>query len=93
MAEKPDEMRNWIIKVVIVNKAFPRSWKNTKGSGRVFNFELVDSHNALKGDFEEKEMIQCTAFNDNATKYHKILRLETPYIFKKFIVKAAMFKN
>ena len=38
-------------------------------------------------------MIQCTAFNDNATKYHKLLRLETPYYISKGIIKGAMFKN
>ena len=41
-------MKDFILKVVVVHKNVVRSWKNAKTTGRVFNFELVDAHNANK---------------------------------------------
>lgn len=51
------EGRNWFIKFVIVHKSSPRSWKNSKGEGKVFNFEIVDSNLALKDEYAENEML------------------------------------
>ena len=50
-------MRDWIIKIVVIHKGIPRSWKNAKGNGRVFNFEVVDFYNRHREDLEDHEII------------------------------------
>ena len=48
ISQVQEGMKDFILKVVVVHKNVVRSWKNAKTTGRVFNFELVDAHNANK---------------------------------------------
>ena len=50
-------MKDWKIKIVVVHKNHPRSWKNAKGTGRLMNFEICDYFNKDKETFEEGELI------------------------------------
>ena len=87
-------MKDWRIKVVVVKKAqFPKTWKNSKGTGKVYSFELVDFDNGGREEYEEGELIQCSAFNDHATKYHKFIKLDTVYFISNGNVKPMSFKN
>lgn len=85
--------RDWVVKVIVVHKNGVRTWKNAKGTGRVFNFELVDSHNANREEFVESEAIQCTVFGDKAAKLYKLLQSETVYYISRGLIKPTKFNN
>ena len=86
-------MKDFILKVMVVHKNVPRSWKNSKGTGRLFNFEIVDYKNINKEQFEMGESIQCTIFGDRAQKFYKLLQHETIYYVSKCLVKATQYRS
>jgi len=49
--------KDWMVKVIVVHKNHPRTWKNAKGTGRVLNFEVADFHNKNREQFEDGEVI------------------------------------
>lgn len=61
---------NWKIKPRVTAKSEIRYWKNEKGEGKYFTFDLID-----KDEDGNLGRIRATAFNDMADKYHGMIEV------------------
>ena len=62
-------MKDFLLKVVLIYKGHPKTFKSAKGSGRLFNFEVVDHFNRNREQFMDGEVIQCTIFGERVTRF------------------------
>lgn len=69
----------WTIRARVTNKSNIRTWSNSKGDGRVFNFDLVD----------ESGEIRATGFNDVVDKFYEILEVNKVYYISKCSLRTA----
>jgi replication factor A1 len=71
---------DWIIKARVSKKYPVKEWNNSRGSGKLMNFELVDKHGT---------QIQATLFNKAVEKFEPIIQQDKVYVFCKGQVKVA----
>uniref|UniRef100_A0A1B0CNK6 Replication protein A subunit n=1 Tax=Lutzomyia longipalpis TaxID=7200 RepID=A0A1B0CNK6_LUTLO len=69
----------WVIKARVTHKATVRTWKNDKGEGKLFSFELVD----------QSGEIRATAFRDQVDKFYDMLEVDKVYLVSKCSLKPA----
>lgn len=55
----------WTIKARVTSKSDIRTWSNSRGEGKLFNFELMD----------ESGEIRCTAFKELVDKFYNYLEV------------------
>lgn len=72
--------QDWVIKARVVKKGDMRNWRNSRGEGRLFSIDLIDRDGTL---------IQATAFNEQADKFHDMLEPDQVYTFMNGSVKLA----
>ena len=72
--------QDWVIKARVVKKGDMRTWRNSRGEGRLFSIDLIDRDGTL---------IQATAFNEQADKFHAMLEPEQVYTFMNGSIKLA----
>ena len=56
----------WVIKARVTNKSSIRTWSNSRGEGKLFNFDLLD----------ESGEIRCTAFRDQVDKFYDMIEVQ-----------------
>lgn len=71
---------DWMIKAKVTNKGAVRTFTNQRGEGKLFNFELADSHGG---------QIQATCFGTACDKFEPMIHQGTVYIISKGDVKMA----
>ncbi|CAG9328066.1 unnamed protein product [Blepharisma stoltei] len=69
---------DWILKARVTQKGAIKSWDNPRGSGKLFNVNLIDSYN---------DEIQATFFKDAVDKFYPIIQEGKVYTFAKGRVK------
>ncbi|XP_017771674.1 PREDICTED: replication protein A 70 kDa DNA-binding subunit [Nicrophorus vespilloides] len=69
----------WVIKARVTNKSNIRTWKNAKGEGSLFSFDLLD----------ESGEIRVTAFKESVDKYYDIIQVDKVYYISKCMTKMA----
>lgn len=68
----------WTIKARVSVKGEMRRWNNARGEGRVFSFDVVDSHGGE---------IKATAFNEAAEKFFELIQQGQVYTISKASLK------
>ncbi|XP_069002313.1 replication protein A 70 kDa DNA-binding subunit-like isoform X1 [Embiotoca jacksoni] len=69
----------WTIRARVTNKASIRTWSNSRGSGKLFSFEIVD----------ESGEIKITAFNNEVDKFFSLVEQGKVYYISKATLKVA----
>ncbi|XP_072044215.1 replication protein A 70 kDa DNA-binding subunit-like isoform X2 [Amphiura filiformis] len=69
----------WTIKARISNKSTIRTWSNSKGEGKLFSMDLVDTSGEIR----------CTAFRDQVDKFYDMLDIGKIYYVSKGTLKPA----
>lgn len=69
----------WVIKARVMHKANVRTWKNDRGEGKLFSFELAD----------QSGEIRATAFKEQVDKFYDMLEVDKVYFVSKCTLKAA----
>ncbi|KAK9871429.1 hypothetical protein WA026_012805 [Henosepilachna vigintioctopunctata] len=69
----------WIIKARVTNKSAIRTWSNSRGEGKLFSMDLVDSSGEIR----------CTAFREQVDKYYDYVQVDKIYFISKCQLKAA----
>lgn len=70
--------REFSIKARVTKKYIMREWKNERGTGKLFNINIIDSFN---------EEISVSFFKDDAEKFYPIIQEGKVYIFRNGSVK------
>lgn len=73
-------VNRWTIKVRVTSKKEMRNYKNAKGEGKVFSFDVVDSYGGE---------IQVTCFNATADKFCNMIEAGRVYLISSGTVKSA----
>ena len=63
---------NWSIKSRVTRKSEKKQWQNARGSGQVFNVDLIDKYGTE---------ITCSFYNEAAEKFHSQIEKDKVYIF------------
>lgn len=69
----------WTIKARVTSKAEIRHWSNSKGEGKLFSIELLDSTSDIR----------CTFFKEAVDKFYPMLETDSVYTFSGGRLKAA----
>lgn len=69
----------WTIRARVTNKSSIRNWSNSRGEGKLFSFETVDSSGEIR----------ITAFNNEVDKFFPLLEQGRVYYISKAILKVA----
>ncbi|XP_059611665.1 replication protein A 70 kDa DNA-binding subunit [Phlebotomus argentipes] len=72
-------VNKWVIKARVVQKASIRTWKNDRGEGKLFSFEVVD----------ESGEIRATAFREQVDKFYDMLQVDKVYLISRCTMKPA----
>ncbi|KAJ3676427.1 hypothetical protein LUZ60_003839 [Juncus effusus] len=70
----------WTIKARVTLKGELRSWTNSRGEGKVFSFDLLDS---------EGGEIRATCFNNAAEQFYNLIEFGKVYLISKGMLKPA----
>ena len=70
----------WTIKVKVLSKSDIKTWKNEKGQGKLFSFEIMDKAN---------DKIRCTCFNEAVDKIEHLIIPKKVYYISKGTIKFA----
>lgn len=69
----------WVIKARVSNKSDIKTWNNSRGSGKLFNMELID----------ESGEIRCTGFQDQVDKFYNMIEIQKLYYISRATIKLA----
>jgi len=69
----------WAIKARVTNKSAIRTYKNARGEGKLFSFELLDNSGEIK----------VSGFNEQCDKFYDMLQIDSVYFISRGQLKTA----